>query len=369
MSRAPAAVAETAPPPPPRMRAVVFARRGEIDVREVPTPEPGPGEVLLRVRACMICATDRKILDGAFAGMRFPVIPGHELAGEVVAAFGGGAVWDARAARGEDPGRRVGVEVHVGCGTCERCREGLYNLCLNYGRRETGHAHIGFTVPGGLAEYVAVPASALHALPASVSYEEGAWTDNLGIALWALERGRIAAGDRVVVIGPGAIGLCAAQLARALGAARVTIVGHAGPRLERARPFADEAVDRTEAQLLWGTADLVVEFAGTAQAAADALRLARRGGRVVLGGATGQGVELSGVDLSTIVRGHLDVLGSVANPKGASGRALTLLGRGQVDVKPLITHRFPLERFAEAWRTFVERRDGAIRVMIVPGGR
>jgi threonine dehydrogenase-like Zn-dependent dehydrogenase len=349
------------------MRAVRFTAPGEFGVTEVATPEPGPGQVLVRVRACMICATDKKILDGKFAGTRFPVIPGHELSGEVVGSFGGGAAWDARAARGGNAGRRVGVEVHVGCGTCARCREGLYNLCLNYGDRASGHAHIGFTVSGGLAEYVAVPAAALHALPEHVSYEEGAWTDNLGVALWALERGRIAAGDRVVVIGPGAIGLCAAQLARALGAARVTVVGHAGTRLERARPFADDVVDQAGVEVLAGTSDLVVEFAGTAQAARDALRLARRGGRVVLGGATGQGVELSGVDLSTIVRGHLDVLGSVANPKGVSGRALTLLGRGLVDVKPLITHRFPLERFAEAWATFLERRDGAIRVMLIPG--
>jgi L-iditol 2-dehydrogenase len=332
------------------MRAVVFTRPGEFELQEVPTPEVGPGEVLLRVRACMICATDKKILDGKFVGTHFPVIPGHEMAGDVVAT-----------------GQRVGVEVHVGCGTCARCREGLYNLCLNYGRRETGHAHIGFTVPGGLAEYVAVPAAALHALPERLSYEEGAWTDNLGVALWALERGRLEAGDRVVVVGPGAIGLCAAQLARALGAARITIVGHAGARLERARAFADELVDETEVAALSAVADVVVEFAGTAQAARDALRLARRGGRVVLGGATGQGVELSGVDLSTIVRGHLDVLGSVANPKRVSGRALSLLGRGLVDVKPLITHRFPLERFEEAWQTFVERRDGAIRVMLIPG--
>jgi threonine dehydrogenase-like Zn-dependent dehydrogenase len=360
-------VAEPHAPPPARMRAVMFTAPGEFTVTEVPTPEPGPGEVLLRVHACMICATDRKILDGKFRGTTFPVIPGHELSGEIVDAFGGAARWDSRASQGEPPSRRVGVEVHVGCGTCARCREGLYNLCLNYGNRDAGHAHIGFTVPGGLAEYVAVPAAALHALPARVSYEDGAWTDNLGVALWALERGRLAPGDRVVIVGPGAIGLCAAQLAAASGAAQVLVVGHAGERLERARAFADGVIDHIEVQVLAGIADLVVEFAGTAQAARDALRLARRGGRVVLGGATGQGVELSGVDLSTIVRGHLDVFGSVANPMGVSGRALTFLARGKVDVKSLTTHHFPLERFAEAWQTFTERRDGAIRVMLHPG--
>jgi L-iditol 2-dehydrogenase len=115
-----------------------------------------------------------------------------------------------------------------------------------------------------------------------------------------------------------------------------------------------------------GGADLVVEFAGTPAAARQAIQLARRGGRVVLAGATGPGRELSGVDLSTIVRGHLDIYGSLANPRGISRRGLELIARGAVDVSALITHHFPLAQFAEAWATFVERRDGAIRVMLHP---
>jgi L-iditol 2-dehydrogenase len=338
------------------MRAVLFERVGEFDVRTVDTPRATPGHALVRVAASMICATDRKILDGKFAGTSFPHIPGHEFSGEVVDL--GAEVTSPL------PGTRVGVEVHVGCGTCARCREGLYNLCLNYGKRETGHAHIGFTVPGGLAEYVSVPAAALHPLPDGVPVEDGAWTDNLGVALWALERGSLRAGERVAVVGAGAIGLCAAQLARALGAGEVTLIGRSDRVLALAR-FADRTI--TDASAAFGTFDLVVEFAGTADAARDAIRLARRGGRVVLGGATGQGVELFGIDLSTIVRGHLDVLGSVANPKRVSGRALAFLARGDVNVRDLVTHRFPLERFADAWQTFLERRDGAIRVMLIPG--
>ena len=340
---------------PAEMTAVVFDRPNEFAVRTVPTPKPAAGHVLVRVAASMICATDRKILAGSFAGTTFPHVPGHEFSGEIVAL--------GPELAGPPPGSRVGVEVHVGCGTCARCREGLYNLCLNYGKPDTGHAHIGFTVAGGLAEYASVPAAALHVLPATVTLEDGAWTDNLGVALWALERGRLVAGERVAVIGPGAIGLCAAQLARVLGASEVILVGR-GERVARAQKFADSVVE--DPAPLFGTIDLVVEFAGTADAARDAIKLARRGGRVVLGGATGQGVELSGLDLSTIVRGHLDVLGSVANPKRVSGRALALLATGAVDVRSLTTHQFPLARFADAWATFTERRDGAIRVMLCP---
>ena len=339
---------------PLEMRAVVFDRPGSFAVRTVPTPRPAPGRALVRVRASMVCATDRKILAGTFSGTKFPHVPGHEFSGEVVAL--GPDV------RGPAIGTRVGVEVHVGCGKCARCREGLYNLCLEYGKPETGHAHIGFTIPGGLAQFASVPVQALHELPERVTTVDGAWTDNLGVALWALERGRVATGERVAVVGAGAIGLCAAQLARAIGA-RVTLFGR-GERLARAAHFADETSE--DASAFVGTFDAVIEFAGTADAARDAIGLARRGGRVVLGGATGQGVELSGLDLSTIVRGHLDVLGSVANPKRVSARALPYLASGAVDVRTLTTHHFPLERFADAWDTFIERRDGAIRVMLHP---
>lgn len=340
---------------PGTMLAVVFTAPNEFAVREVPTPRPGSREVLVHVRASMVCATDTKILAGKFPATRFPHVPGHEFAGEIAVSN------DERFAIGA----RVGVEVHVGCGTCDRCREGMYTLCQNYGKRETGHAHVGFTTGGGLADYAAVPIAALHMLPEHVTFDQGAWTDNLGVALWALERGRIAAGEKVVVVGPGAIGLCAAQLARTIGAGRVTLVGR-GPRLARVRDMADEVIDAADVSRLRGSADLVVEFAGTADAARDAIALARRGGRIVLGGATGTGVALSGVDLSTIVLGNLDVLGSLANPMGVSGRALALLADGKVDVTSLTTHHFPLRSFAEAWQTFTERRDGAIRVMLHP---
>jgi L-iditol 2-dehydrogenase len=342
------------------MKAVVLSATEKFDLRDVPTPTPGRGEVLLRVRATTMCGTDQKIFSGHFPGTPFPHIPGHEFAGEVVQV---GAGVDQ-----VQTGARVGVEVHVGCGSCPRCLEGLYQLCLNYGRRETGHAHIGFSVAGGLAEYAVVPARALHGLPERLSWEEGAFCDNIGIALYAIERGHLAAGERVVVVGSGAFGALAAQVARAMGAARVVLLGSRAERLARMRAFADAVTPSLDevGELLGGAADLVVEFAGTAEAARQAIQLARRGGRVVLAGSTGPGRELSGVDLSTIVRGHLDIYGSLANPRGISGRGLELMARGLVDVRPLITHHFALTDFAEAWATFVERRDGAIRVMLQP---
>jgi L-iditol 2-dehydrogenase len=334
------------------VKAVVLEAPGRFALRaDVPLPSPRPGEVLIRVRATTMCGTDQKIFSGQFPGTRFPHIPGHEFSGEVV-----------------ETGQRVGVEVHVGCGRCARCLEGLYQLCENYGDREAGHAHIGFTVPGGLAEYVAVAVKALHPLPETVDFEQGAFCDNVGIALYAVERGHLAAGERVAVIGSGAFGGLAAQVARGLGAARVALVGSRRARMQRLAGMADVLLEPGEdvAAALGGAPDLVVEFAGTAEAARQAIQMARRGGRVVLAGATAPGRELCGVDLSTIVRGHLDIYGSLANPRGISRRGLELLARGSVDVKPLVSHRFALREFATAWDTFVQRRDGALRVMLAP---
>jgi L-iditol 2-dehydrogenase len=348
------------------MKAVVVAAADRFGVCDVALPAPERGQALLRVQATTMCGTDQKIFAGFFPGTNFPHIPGHEFAGEVVELGEGVDEFTV--------GDRVGVEVHVGCGQCVRCKEGLYQLCLNYGRRDKGHAHIGFTVPGGLAEYVAVSVKALHKLPEQLTWDQGAFCDNIGVALYAVERGLLRAGETVVVVGAGAFGALAVQVARALGAARVVLLGSRPERTDRLAQLADAvvvghgepAVENTRAAIGGQGADLVVEFAGTPEAARQAIQLARRGGRVVLAGATGPGRELSGVDLSTIVRGHLDIYGSLANPRGISERGLQLIARGAVDVRPLITHCFELADFAEAWATFVERRDGAIRVMLHP---
>jgi L-iditol 2-dehydrogenase len=350
------------------MLAVVYPEPNRFELRDVPIPEPGPGQVLLKVMASTICATDFKIFAGQFPGTRFPHTPGHEFAGEVARA-GPGVI-------GFEPGERVGVEIHIGCGSCPRCLEGLYTLCEHYGEVERGHAHIGFTVPGGLAQYAAVPARALHRLPGNLSWDEGAFTDNIGVALWAVERSGLQAGEYVAVVGPGAFGALAVQIAAAKGAGRIALVGTRPERMELIRrlgvvqDFVDSSTRDPAVQLRerWDGrgADAVIEFAGSESAARQAIQLARRGGRVVLGGATGPGRELKGVDLSTIVRGQLDICGSLANPKGVSGRGLALMARGAVDVNPLITHHFPLREFPQAWDTFRERRGGAIRVMLEP---
>jgi len=352
------------------MRAVVFPQPDEYELTEVPDPASSPDGIIVSVKATTICATDVKILHGTVPFVKYPHIPGHEWGGEVVEV--GSNV------KGLKKGDLVGVEAHVGCGKCPRCLEGMYNLCENYGHPESGHAHIGFTVPGGLAEYCAIPAKAAHLMPEGLNADQAAFTDTVGIVLWAFERaGGVRGGESVAIVGPGALGLLAVQVARALGAGRLIVVGVSEDkqRLELARQMgADDIViveqDIDSAQVVRDMTDgkgvdLVVEFAGSAEAGRQSLEMARRGGRVVLGGATSPGRQLN-VDLSVIVRGHLDVFGSVANPKSVSRRANVLMQKGLVDVTPLITHQMPLSDFPKAWKMFLERDGDPIRIMMYP---
>lgn len=352
------------------MKAVVYPRANEFAYREVDDLPIRPGHVRVAVKSTTICATDQKVLAGLWPKMSFPHIAGHEWAGQVVDVGPG--------VTGLRPGDRVGVEVHCGCGSCPRCIEGMYTLCDNYGDQAVGHAHIGLTTWGGFADHAVIPAKACHRLPDGLDYDAGAFTDNIGIALWAVERARLRPGERVAVVGPGAFGLLAVQVARAMGAGLVVLVGTRPDRLAmgeqlgadltvNARAVADPVAAVRDACGGGRGADAVIEFAGTPEAAAQALQMARRGGRVVLAGATAPGRELR-VDLSVIVRGHLDVVGSLANPQGVSRRGLELIRRGLVRIAPLITHHMSLGEFDRAWRTFTAREGGAIRVMMHPEG-
>lgn len=348
------------------MHAVLYPRPKEFVYTEVDDPPLRPGHVRVRVKATTICATDMKVFSGVWPGTPFPHVAGHEWAGEVTEAGPGVTALT--------PGDRVGIEVHCGCGACRPCIEGLYNLCEHYGDPAAGHAHVGLTTWGGFAGQAVVPARVCHELPAGMDWETAAFTDNIGIALWAVERTGLKAGETVAVVGPGCFGLLSLQVARALGAGRVLLVGTRAERLalgERlgadatVNAAAGDPVARVRALTAGRGADVVVEFAGSEQGAAQALQMARRGGRVVLAGATAPGRELR-IDLATIVRGHLNVYGSVGNPQWVSQRGLELLQRGAVSVAPLITHRMGLKEFARAWEITHGRLDGAIRVMMHP---
>src|SRR5712692_11269472 len=204
------------------MKALLLKGPGEAILTELEKPSIGPEEVLIRSRAVGICGSDVELYRGIRPQgyYRYPVVPGHEWAGEVVAI--------GERVRTISPGDKVVAEGFLFCGTCRNCRTGLTNLC------EAGYEEIGFTRTGGLAEYVAVPARLVHTLPRTCSLEEAALLEPTAVVVHAFLRAQPQAGGTVVVVGDGNIGLLAVQVARLFSPAITVLVGSRNERLEMA---------------------------------------------------------------------------------------------------------------------------------------
>jgi len=349
------------------MQAAVLREFGELRLESWPRPEPGPGEVLCRVRACGLCGTDLKIVSGGFRGTWPPELPfiiGHEWSGEV-AAFGPGAE------TGElSIGDRVVAENHVGCGRCSMCRAGRYNLCERV--REPGFKLYGHTAPGALAEYAVRPAVALHRVPPEVSDLAAALVNQGALTVHAARRARLGPGASVAVFGPGLLGLLMLQVARAAGATEVVMVGR-GPRLAVARELgctvivdyeAGDPVAAVRAATGGRGVDCVFDCSGNTAVVSQAVRCARRGGTVAFLGLTGGGTAELPIDAVTL--DELDVLGVRSSPN-AYPAMIALLASGAVRTDPLTTHVYPLSDISLAF-TALQRREAIRPIVTMPAG-
>ena len=356
---------------PPTMRSAVIFGPDDMRVVEKRVPEPGPGEVLLRVEAASLCGTDLKIRAGSF----FPAqpapgtfTPGHEYAGTVAAL--GPSVDEFKV------GERVVVEAHRGCMRCENCVRGRYTSCLNYGRADKGQRAMGMSVDGGFADYVVNHVSTLYPLPDSVTFEAAVMLTTAGTSMYAIDTmGGLVAGESVAVIGPGPVGLTAVQILKALGAERVFLTGTRDSRLELGLSLgADLAVNVRErdpvAAVLEATGgrgvDAVLECSGADESVDQAIRMCKPAGRIVLVGYFHGPVT---ADLNLAVKTGLTLHTIRGEGNRAVGRSVALARRRLLDTAPLITHRFPLERIGEAFDTFAERRDDALKVVLQIGDR
>lgn len=338
------------------MKAAVLHGPRSLRVESLDSPAPGPGEVLVRVSAAGICGTDYRIWTGE-RPVRYPLTPGHEFVGEV-AAVGPGAT---RVAVGE----RVAVEPNWGCGTCDLCREGSGNLCLT-------RTAVGIDRAGGFAELVVLPERVCWQAPVGLPDERLVLVEPLAVVARAVARGAPRPEETAAVIGAGTLGLLALQVLRARGC-RVLVVSRTERRLGLARQLGADATVAlgagdpvASARALSGRdgVDLVIETAGTAAAVELVLGrvgFVRPGGRVVL---TGLPHEPATVEFFWLVRREIDVRGSMIYQR-EFGDALRLLGEGAVEVAPLVTHRFPLQRIEEA--LLAHRQPGAVKVAVFPG--
>jgi 2-desacetyl-2-hydroxyethyl bacteriochlorophyllide A dehydrogenase len=316
------------------MQAALYTGVHNIQLVERARPDPQAGELLIRVHACGICGTDRHIYHGE-SPARPPVILGHEFAGEVV-AVGPGVSPDWI-------GRGVAVDPNIYCGQCEYCRDGRIQLC-------TGLKAIGVTRDGGFAQFCVVPEAQALPVPAGLSLEEAAMTEPVACCLHGIDLADVRAGQRVAVLGGGAIGLILAQLARARGAVDIVISEPAAPRRKMAAALGIDSVAPAELkERLPDGADVVIEAAGTRVTAAQALEIARQGATILLFGVTPMGQKIE-VEPFQIFRKELTIKGSHINPF-TMRRALALLESGQIRVAPLITHRIGLADLANTLAT------------------
>jgi L-iditol 2-dehydrogenase len=352
---------------PKMMKAAVLYDYNDLRVVERETPTPGNDEVLIRVKACAICGTDPKIIAHGWENCppMGEFIPGHEYAGEIVKVGPG--------VNHFQPGDRVAVEPHKGCGHCVNCLRGLYTTCLNYGKLEEGHRHYGFTVNGGYAEYAVCNIRCLHKFSERLSYNAATLITTAGTAMYGIQRaGWVWPGETVAVIGPGPIGLMAAQIAKSCGAGKVIVTGTREARLGVAREVgADLTVNNREEDPIEAIkratngvmADLTIETSGTAAGGAQAIELTKKSGRIALIGIYQGAVSLN---LNKVVQWNMSLAGGKAEGEFVLDRAVPLLEDGRIKTAPLITHTFPLEKIVQGIKTYVDRVDGAIKVVINP---
>jgi len=364
-------------PIPKTMKAWVLGNPNEIFLIDKPVEMPGKAEVLVKIDAVAICATDLDVISHGppaliQGGLPFNknFTPGHEYMGTVVAL--GPSVDEF------DIGDRVTVEIHSGCGQCKRCRMGMYTSChnygLNYGDFDKGHRANGFTTDGGFKQFAINNINTLIKVPDDMSDEEATLVVTAGTTMYGLtELGGLIAGESLVVIGPGPIGLLGVSVAKALGAGPVILIGTRDSRLEIGKKLgADHILNiKREKDIVESVksivgkkgVDYVVECAGTEQALNDAIMMTNRGGKICLAAFPHDPVK---INIPHMVINNIYMFGIRGEGKSATHRAMEFMKEKRFDAKLVHTHTFDLKDLPTALKYARERIDDAIKIVIKP---
>jgi L-iditol 2-dehydrogenase len=344
------------------MRASRLHGIRDLRLDELPRPAPGPGQVLLRVASVGVCGSDvHYYLHGRIGSqvVTGPIIMGHEFSAWV-AELGAGL-------QGPEIGQLVAVDPGISCGHCESCQQGHPNLCPDV--RFCGTPPID----GVFAEYTVMPAANCFPLPGGFDPVAGALLEPLGIAIHAVDLAHLKPGQTVAVLGAGPIGLLIAAVARAAGAASVLMTEPLADRRHFALDYAADAVlDPTQADMVAAIlhmtggrgVDVAFEAAGAPETPQQAAAVVRIGGTVIVAGIPAD--DTMTMNAGTVRRKGLTIK-LVRRMKHTYPRAIRLVQTGRVDVQPLATHRFPLERIAEAFELVAGYRDGVLRAVIQVG--
>ena len=363
-----------------KVTAAVLTAPRKIEIREFEKPELGPKDFLMKVKYCGICGSDVHIWEGHW-NPPYPMILGHEFIGEVADSGSEALEW-----RQIRQGDQMAVEMIIPCHECEWCRRGYYNLCVSDDRSispENG-VEYGCNIPitrkptalwGGYSQYLYVPENAIvHRYDKRIDWKEAALTEPLAVSVRAVKRGDIQAGDSVVVVGPGPIGLLTVVAAKAAGAQPIILTGTRDVRLKVGEALgADHTVNITEVRDLVEDvkkltdglgADIVLETAGTPLAQEQSLRMVRKSGTVVIVGLTG-GKNLTMDPDADLMAKELDVKASFLSAH-AYQEAIKIIQSGRFALKKVVTQIYPLRDVERAYQTLTKREKGVIKVLLDP---
>ena len=362
---------------PKDMKAWVLKSPNELELKTKAIPNPGYSEVLVKIDAVAICATDLDVISYGPPALiegekpfNKEFTPGHEYMGTVVAL--GPSVDEFQI------GDRVTVEIHSGCGQCKRCRMGMYTSChnygLNYGKKNKGHRANGFTSDGGFKQYAINHINTLIKVPDDMTDEEATLVVTAGTTMYGLtELGGLVAGESIVVMGPGPIGLLGVAVAKALGADPVILIGTRNDRLEIGKKLgADFVLNVKEENDIVNSvkslvgdlgADYVVECAGTEKALDDAIMMTNRGGKICLAAFPHDPIK---VNIPHMVINNIYMYGIRGEGKSATHRAMAFMKQKRFNAKLVHTHTFKMNELPTALKYAKERIDGAIKVVIKP---
>jgi 2-desacetyl-2-hydroxyethyl bacteriochlorophyllide A dehydrogenase len=332
------------------MNAVIVDKPGSVRVDQVPDPEFGPKDVVIKVGACGICGTDIHIIDGEFPPTKYPIIPGHEFGGTVVAV--------GEEVIGVKVGDRVGVDPTLNCGECYFCQRGMGNLCERWNA-------VGVTTTGGFAECVAVPERTVYPLPDDMTFAEAALIEPVSCVVHGFHMLQPRVGDTYLIYGAGPMGLQNAQVARFNGASVVAIIDINPSRLDIARSFGFDVVGASLDDVRHVAPrgfDIVIEATGRTKVAEKAIDAVIRRGKLLLFGVCPPG-EKAAYDAFKIYNEEITILGTMA-VLNSYGPAIDVLSAGAVDAKKMVTHTFPIAQFAEA--VDLVRQGGGLKVQIDP---
>jgi 2-desacetyl-2-hydroxyethyl bacteriochlorophyllide A dehydrogenase len=331
------------------MRAAVIEQPGKVGVTTVDDPAPGADDVVVAVDSCGICGTDLHIVDGEFAPTPYPIVPGHEFAGEVVAV--------GKDVTGIEVGSAVAVDPSLHCGSCHYCALGRGNLCERWNA-------IGVTRNGACAEYALAPAANCYAMPEGVPLSHGALIEPLSCAVRGFDLLPRRLGEHYLIYGAGTMGLMMLQLARRAGAASLSVVDLNKERLAVAKELGADAISTSADELDrpqgW---EVVIDCTGVVAAIEDALTRVRRGGTFQQFGVA-PSEATARFSPFRVYNDEITIVGSMA-VLASYGRAVELMGIGAIDAEKMTSHAFGLGSYEDALRTF---RTGAGRKLQVRPG-